>query len=79
MLDTSVICTIGFPPHVHVWGSEQRAAHIKNTKMAAWKENRNCLHGKTKTEKNMWKDVKVRLLCEKKKQQPFREDGYEEL
>lgn len=48
--------------------------------MAAWKENRNCSHGKTKTEKKkMWKDVKVRLLCEEKKKKNHLEDGYEEL
>ncbi len=40
--------------------------------MAAWKENRNCQRGKTKTGKNMWKDVKVRFLCKKEQ---LREDG----
>lgn len=48
--------------------------------MAAWKENRNCQCGKTKTEKNMWKDVKVRFFYKKKKKKErFREDGCEEL
>lgn len=55
----------------------ERAAHIKNTKMAAWKENRNCQRGKTKTEKICGR--MSRLDSYAKSTQQFREDGYEEL
>lgn len=47
--------------------------------MAAWKENRNCLHGKTKTEKKYVEGCQGQIVMQKKKKQPFREDGYEEL
>lgn len=48
------MCTIGCLPNMHIWKSEQRERELptlKTPKMAAWKENRNCQRGKTRTAK----------------------------
>lgn len=50
--------------HAHPRFRTEKAAHIKNTKMAAWRETRNCQREKIKQE-NKQKDVKIRFFCKK--------------